>query len=325
MTGHLKSIARKLSSAWKTFWYSRGNTLSLGLFRILFAICLYLETSTTAWWSVFAIEGGFHLPYVWFIQPVTAETFGWMLNLQFPFIVLLAMGLFTRLSCSALLLLQGYIFFADQMNFRNHPYLFLLILFLLLFSPADDALSLKSILRALKNRRPVIASLLGSLQPLTFQRLIQVQVCIVYLYAAFHKLNSGYLSGAVLEYYMRDEFLRGQAGKILEAVLSESALFSLMDFLHNGQTFLVVSLLALILEFMIPLALWFRKTRPFALILGIGFHIGLFLFMEVLSFSLTMIAAYLLFLEPETLVSRLRPIILQNRSEGELKVQIQER
>jgi len=321
MTGASKSPMRMLSAAWETFWYSKGNTFSLGLFRILFAICLYLETSTTTWWSVFAIEGGFHLPYAQFIQPVTVETFGWMLNLQFPFILLLALGLFTRLSCSALLLLQGYIFFADQMNFRNHPYLFLLVLFLLLFSPADDALSLKSILRALKNRRPVIASLLGSQQPLTFQRLIQVQVCIVYLYAAFQKLNVGYLSGAVVEHYMRDEFLRGRAGKILEAVLSESTLFSLMDILYSGQTFIAISLLSLILEFCLPLALWFRKTRPFALILGTGFHIGLYVAMDVLSFSLAMSAAYLLFLEPETLVSRLRPILLRDRPEFELKVQ----
>ncbi len=324
MTGAAKSPMRMLRAAWETFWYSQGNTFSLGLFRILFAICLYLEISTTAWWSVFAIEGGFHLPYVQFIQPVTAETFGWMLNLQFPFILLLALGLFTRLSCSALLLLQGYIFFADQMNFRNHPYFFLLLLFLLLFSPADDALSLKSIIRALKNRRPVIASVLGSQQLLTFQRLIQVQVCIVYLYAAFHKLNFGYLSGTVVEYYMRDELLRGRAGKFLEAVLSESSLFSLMDILYSGQTFLAISLLSLILEFGLPLALWFRKTRPFALILGTVFHLGLYLAMDVLSFSLAMIATYLLFLEPETLVSRLRPILLRERPQGEWNGQTQE-
>jgi len=62
MTGHLESIVRKSSSAWEIFWYAKGNTCSLGLFRILFAITLYLEVSTTAWYSVFAIEGGFHLP-----------------------------------------------------------------------------------------------------------------------------------------------------------------------------------------------------------------------------------------------------------------------
>ena len=317
MTEHPRSTVRNLCSVWETFWCSEGNTFNLGLFRILFAISLYLEVSVTAWWSVFAIEGGFHLPYVSFIQPVTRETFKWMLILQIPLILLLAMGLLTRLSGSALLLLQGYIFFADQMNFRNHPYFFLLLLFLLLFSPADDALSLKSIFRALKNRQPVITSLLGSQQPLTFQRLIQVQVCILYLYATFQKLNFGYLSGAVVEHYMSDEFLRGRVGKFLEAVLSESALFSLMDFLHNGKTFVVISLLALILEFCLSLALWFQKPRPFAMILGIAFHIGLAVAMEVWSFSLAMIASYFLFLEPETLVSRLRTFATRNRHASE--------
>jgi len=324
MTEHPRSTVRNLSSVWETFWCSEGNTFNLGLFRILFAISLYLEVSVTAWWSVFAIEGGFHLPYVSFIQPVARETFKWMLILQIPLILLLAMGLLTRLSGSALLLLQGYIFFADQMNFRNHPYFFLLLLFLLLFSPADDALSLKSIFRALKNRQPVITSLLGSQQPLTFQRLIQVQVTILYLYAAFHKLNIGFLNGSVLEFYMNQEFQKGLAGEILGSILSEPALTSLMHFLRNGPTFMVISLISVILEFGIPLALWFRKTRPYALILGIGFHIGLYLAMEVLEFSLVFIASYLLFLEPETLVSRLRPILLRDRPELELKVQTQE-
>ena len=313
MTGRLESPTHKLGAAWETFWYSKGCTFSLGLFRILFAICLVLEIGTTVWFSVYAIEGGFHLPYVWFIQPVTAKTYGWMLNLQFPFILLLALGLFTRFSCGALLFLQGYIFFADHMNFRSHPYFFLLVLFLLLFSPADDALSLKSILRALKNRRPVIASLLGSQQPLTFQRLIQVQVCIVYLYAAFHKLNTEYLSGVVLGDYLREELLWGSAGGILEAVLPASLLFSLLDFLYSGQTLKTLSVLSMILEFGLPLTLWFRKTRPFALLVGIGFHIGLYLAMDVLSFSLAMIATYLFFLDPETLVARLRPIALRDR------------
>ncbi len=97
-----------------------------------------------------------------------------------------------------------------------------------------------------------------------------------------------------------------------------------MDILYSGQTFIAISLLSLILEFGLPLALWFRKTRTFALILGIGFHIGLYLAMEVLSFSLAMISTYLLFLEPETLVSRLRPILLRDRPEGDRNGQTQE-
>ncbi len=117
-------IIEKFCQAWERFWYSTGSTFNLGLFRFLFAICLFHEIGTTAWFSVFAIEGGFHLPYVWFIQPITAQTFGWMLLLQYPFILLLGLGLFSRMSCGALLVIQGYIFFADQLNFRNHTPIF---------------------------------------------------------------------------------------------------------------------------------------------------------------------------------------------------------
>jgi len=317
MTRRVESLDRKFSNSWEGFWYSKGGTFNLALFRILFAICLFFEVGLTLPEGVFAIEGSFHLPYLGFVRLVTGETYALIHLLQVPFVLLLGLGLFSRFSCSALLVLQGYVFFADQLNFRNHPYFFLLVLFLLLFSPADDALSLKSIYRALKHHQPIIASLLGSQQTLTFQRLIQVQVCIVYLYAAFHKLNMGYLSGAVLDYYLFDIFRTGRPGIILTALFPDPFLSSLSDFVLGAQTLMMLSVLTVVFELGLPLALWFRKTRPIAIILGIGFHLGIFIGMDVLNFSLVMTATYLLFLDPETLVSRLRPILLRDRPEGE--------
>ena len=82
MTGPLESLDRKLGSAGEAFWYSNGSTLNLGLFRILFATCLFREVGTTLEMSTFALEGGFHLPYVGFIQPVTAETYEWIHGLH---------------------------------------------------------------------------------------------------------------------------------------------------------------------------------------------------------------------------------------------------
>jgi len=306
MTRHLGSSSQKLASVWEAFWYSKGSTLDLGVFRILFAICLLYEVGSTLWWSASAIEGGFHLPYVSFIRPVTEVTYGWIHFLQYPFTLLLAVGLFARFSCGSLLLLQGFIFFADQLNFRNHPYFFLLVLFLLLLSPADDALSIKATLRARKNRLPVIASLLGSQQPLTFQRLIQVQVCIVYLYAAFHKLNIAYLSGKVLEHYLSETSL-------VLALFPEPFLSRLQDFMYNPQTLIVLSVLTVVFELGLPITLWFRKTRPLAILLGIGFHLSIAFSMDIFVFSLAMMASYLLFLDPETLIARLRPVVSRDK------------
>jgi len=315
MTAGFQSSGRKLCVTWESFWYSEGSTFNLALFRILFATCLYREVGISFNMSRFAIEGGFHLPYLGFIQPLTENAYQWVHNLQYPFILLVAVGIFTRTSCSVILLLQGYIFFADQLNFRNHPYFFLLVLLLLLFSPADDALSVKSILRALKNRQPVIASFLGSQQPLTFQRLIQVQVCIVYLYAAFHKGNMGYLNGQVLDHYLHQHLL-GPSEKILGALLSDALFAGLLDFLFKAETLMTLSIFTVVLEFALPLALWFRKARPYALILGTILHLGIALSMGIYTFSLAMIGSYLLFLDPRTLTRHLPPALSQNRPNG---------
>ncbi len=207
------------------------------------------------------------------------------------------------------------------MNFRNHPYFYMLVLLLLLFSPADDALSLKSIFRALKNRLPILQSFLGSQNLLTIRRLIQIQVTVVYLYAALQKVRWAFLDGTILEAYIREELLKGKAGKILEATMSESSLFALMDFLYSGHNFMILAILSVALEFFLPVALWFRKTRPIAIVLGIGFHIILYFAMDVFGFSLAMIGTYLFFIDQETLVTRVRTVLTRGRAGLELKVQ----
>ena len=74
--------------------------------------------------------------------------------------------------------------------------------------------------------------------------------------------------------------------------------------------FSVLAFVTVFLEFSLPLALWFRRTRPFAILVETGFHLQIALFMEIRVFSYAVIGSYLLFLEPETLnkaVSRLCP------------------
>ena len=309
MTGPFELPTRKFGAAWEGFWNAKGSSFNLGLFRILFAITLFLEVDISYNKNSFALEGGFHFPYVGFIQPVSEQAYEVIHQLQYPLILLLGLGLFTRLSIGTLFLLQGYIFFADRLNFRNHPYFFLLILFLLLFSPSDDALSLRSILRGWRERRPWIPLLLGTQKPLTFQRLIQIQVCIVYLWAALHKLNGGYLSGLVLNYYIRADFLTGFAGNILKAIFPDAFLIGIFHFFVNPATLMSLSFLSLIVEVALPFALWFPKTRPIALLVGFAFHLGLYFTLEISTFTLALIASYLLFFDPETLVARLRRLL----------------
>ena len=297
---------RKMAQAWETFWFSQGSTFTLGLFRILFALLLCQEVFTTRSKSLFAIEGGFHLPYLSFIQPVPLKTYLWLHNLQFPLIFLLGIGIWMRFSCGMLILLQGYVFFADQMNFRNHPYFFLLVLFLLLRSPADDALSVKALFRMLRERRPALDSLLGSVRPLTFQRLIQLQLCIVYFYAAFHKLSPAFLRGEVLSSYVGGQLASEDMGLTVGRFLSEEWLTQLQGFVAKPENLVVLAFLSVVIEFLVPVFLWIRKTRPAAILVGALFHVGIAFTMNIHVFSYSIIASYLLFLDPDTLPEMVR-------------------
>jgi len=307
---------------WEAFWFSEGSTFSLGLFRILFALLLYREITTTLSKSLFAVQGGFHLPYLSFIQPLTLETYLWLHDLQYPFIILLGLGIWMRFSCGTLLLLQGYVFFADQLNFRNHPYFFLLVLFLLLFSPADDALSVKALFRMLKERKPALESLLGSTRLFTFQRLIQVQVCFVYLYAALHKLNPGFLRGEILSYYLGQQLESAQMGRILGRFLQEESFLQLQDFVAHPPNLIVLVVLSVTIELLLPVFLWIPKARPAAILVGTLFHLGIAFSMNIHVFSYSIIASYLLFLDPETLPEMVRTrLVRQTRSSESQRIE----
>jgi len=289
-----------VSRLWNAFWFRSDSTVALGLFRILFAVALFREIGTTTDRSVFTIEGGFHLPYVSFVGPASEQAFHWIQRIQVVPVALLGLGLFTRPAIGSLLLLQGYVFFADQLNFRNHPYFFLLLLLLLLFSPCDEALSLERVWRRACGRAILDDGYLGSSRPLTAQRLIQMQVSIVYFYAALHKLNPWFLGGGGLVESVAQDLLASSSGDVLRALLPDRPLESLMGVLSAPSLMRWPACAAVAAEFFLAFGLWFRRTRPWAIAVGLGLHGGIAFFMQIRTFSLATVATYLLFLDPAT-------------------------
>lgn len=264
----------------------------MGLFRIIFSLCLIKEIETTRTKSIFAVEGGFHLPYVPFIQPVPREVFDWMMTLQYPLAMLLLVGLWMRPACVALIGLQGYIFFTDQLNFRNHPYFFILVLIALLLSHADQSFSFKSYIRQRFEGQNWREALCGPLRPVTMQRLIQVQLTCVYLFAAYHKLHPHYLDGSVmLNQVHRDLDIITEA---LHLFLSPERVTAVVDRIQQPGFLEWPARFSVFLELFIPLALWNRFTRPLAILLGLGFHGSIALFMNIKAFSFATMGVYLL-------------------------------
>jgi hypothetical protein len=290
-----------LAERWNQYWYAEGNPLSLGVFRALFALCLAFELPVTRSVSVFAIRGGFHLPYLSFLAPLSPETYQLVHTLQYPCIALLGLGIFPRVCAGALLGLQGYIFFADQLNFRNHPYFFLLLLLLLIFAPSGKAFSIPSLLRGLVAGGRKASARSGVLAPLTIQRLIQVEVSIVYFYAALHKMTGQFLGGHVLADVMGGSVSNGRLGHLLAGWVSPAALEGIRSSMVHPEFWVLSAWITVMLELTLPFALWVPRWRMAAMGFGIPFHLAIGYTMKIEIFSAAMISSYLLFLDPGTL------------------------
>ncbi len=282
---------------WNDFWFAESPTLNVGIFRILLAVALALDVGPASEFNVFAMQGGFHLPYTRWIAPLSPAGYQAIHLVQYPLLALLAMGVSTRLVAGALFALQGYVFFADQLDFRNHAYLYLLLLLFFAVTPLEEPLNASGVLRGLRSGTPAVDVLVGQRGPATRRRLIQVQVCIVYVYAALHKLHPAFLDGSV----MSANLVTWWPDTPLAALLGTGHLAAARSWLSDPSHLAAPSVAAAALELLLPLGLVFRRTRPVALVLGSGFHLMIWLSMNIGSFSLAMVSTYVLFLDPETL------------------------
>jgi hypothetical protein len=170
------------------FWFGEGPALGWIAFRLLFAGALLLELPTSQLKNLHAISNElFHLPYLSWLPPISPSAYDWLHWLQYPLILLLGFGLWTRASALLLLVMQSWIFFSDALNYRNHPYFFLLLLAALALQPGGPSLIGGSWSEWAQRR-----------VPWCWPRMVQLQLSLCYLFAALHKLHPGYLSGKVL-------------------------------------------------------------------------------------------------------------------------------
>jgi hypothetical protein len=310
----VKALAR-IAFAWNAFWHAPIRPAALGLFRIMLAVALWDEIDTTRDKSVFAIEGGFHLPYLAVIPLVSEVTYEWIHAVQFVLVALLLLGVAWRATCVALIVLQGWIFFADRLNFRNHPWFFLLILVLMTLSHAGEAFAVPAYVRARRAGLSPADALLGEPRPATFQRLIQVQFCLLYFLAAMQKLSQHYMGGEVLRGILAEDLATKGVGQWIGHVVGEGRLHAALAW---PGTWAIMAAQVIVFETFLPLALWFRRTRRVAIVMGTGFHLTIALTMNITVFSAGMISSYLLFLDPET-IPRVVRWLLRDRARSALE------
>lgn len=246
----------------------------IALGAILFwAVCRYFAYG---WIRFFYIDPVMQFKYYGFewVKPWP----GIGMYIHFAILGLFALGImlgfFYRVSTVGFLFGWTYVFLLEQAKYLNHDYLVCLLCFIMAFLPAHHAFSLDALRRG--SHRSMIVPAWG----LEWMR---AQIGLVYFYAGVAKIKPDWWNGDVMR-----RFLAGQTGHpIFGRWIAQEWM---VDLLTYGGLFFDL--------FAWPLLLW-RRTRPFVFVVALGFHLSNAALFPLGIFPWLMIAATMLFLDPD--------------------------
>ena len=300
----------------QAFLIERPST-SLGLFRIAVAITVgchmipsffHLEDNYLA--TAFQETNGSFFP-IWALQLV-AQSPNWIVSLcvglfvyaWFSFLI----GFKTRLSCFLMTATCYYFYALNSLHIGTLSFDILLVTLSLMWVTTypGDWLSADSLLRgdALAYKRP---------RPFFIQRLLQLQIAWTFFYTGLSKITAGgnWLTDNPYYYLMKYPPMGVVRQFPFRELLAQ----------HPGWCH-AIGLGVLGIEFALPVLLFLRRTRAFALAYGMVFHVLLLVTLHVPTiFFFLFPPQLLLFIDPERLVgwidarrtahaARPRPVLL---------------
>lgn len=289
------------------FWFAKESTLSLGVFRIVFGLFILniLLLSYFHWNEYYGVNGIISLDRFvnarggWFLASFKSifalsnnpqfiwVIYGLALVITFCFIV----GLGTRIATLLLYFIWFSICNRNSAIIDGKDVVIQMLLFYSCFAPLGNHLSVDNIFRAklLRKRRNIIPYIPPK-QSVWSLRLLQFSIALIYPFSAVDKLYSdvAWREGSIM-YYI----------SLYEAWFR----FTGVELFHNYFLSIITTYSALMLEFLFPILVWFKRTKYWILGIMVLFHISIAIVMNefVLQFSLVMLISYTLFIEPETI------------------------
>lgn len=255
----------------KNYLFKPVPSTQLGLFRILFGLCLVYEMFY--YFSIDLLDKGLRAPAMRFtyegfewVQLLPGKTMEVMLFVLLLSAVCITLGIFYRTATILFFTGFSYIFFIDKSLYNNHLYLFILLCFLLIVTNADASLSLSK-----KKKTTTVPQ---------WQLLIfRIQIFIVYFYGGLAKLNMDWLVHHEPMHSMLQ--MNGFNSSLVENLL-----------VYGGLLF----------DLSIGFLLWFKRTRIIGIIGVLFFNISnAIIFNDIGVFPFFMIVATILFFEPDVI------------------------
>ena len=275
---------------WNTFWFKPVSARPLGAFRILYGLTALanlglISVDFNLWYSGVGIVQGAEARELagplrfsilqYYQDPATAWAVYWGTA---AVAVLFTLGWHTRIM-GILLYLGTLTLYHRNIATNSGPDSLITILsFYLMLSPCGAAYSLDA-LRAKQRRGGTVAEPLIAPWP---QRLIQLQLCVIYFNTAVWKCT-GYTwpNGTAVHYVLHNP----EVGRLTLDPLSDYTI--LISLMTHG---------ALVGEFLLAFFLWSRATRPYVITLGVMLHVGIEFIVNAPLFGPLMMSCYILFL-----------------------------
>jgi uncharacterized membrane protein YphA (DoxX/SURF4 family) len=261
--------------------FKQIDNSALVVFRIFFGALIFLESVGaifTGWLRRTLVEPEFTFTFIGFewLQPIPGigmYVYFAIMGLA-GFMVML--GFKYRYSIVVFTLMWTATYLMQKSSYNNHYYLLILISLMMCFMPAQRYASIDV------RQNPRLKAIY---MPNWCRLIIIFQLAIVYSYAAVAKLYPDWLNGTVINQLMSAKANYKLIGNFLQ-----------IEFLQQSITYLGVAFDLLI----IPLLL-IKRTRKWAFIAAIAFHIFNSIVFQIGIFPYLSLAFALFFFEPKTL------------------------
>ncbi len=283
-------MIQKAWKAWSQFWFGSVPLLNLAVFRIVFAsimALMYLNRQRDV--SLFYTDQGI-LPKnlaLSVMNPGIRPSFllsvwpdawvPWMHALYVLLLLAIAAGAWVRFVGPLALLLQLSFLFRNYSVAFGADQIGTIFLLYLVFTKSDARLSVRSWWR----NRKSLPELTGDALTSTLFRMIQIQLCVIYVYSGMEKLKG----------------MTWWDGTAVWSVFANSQMViaDLTWVRHFPLLIVFITFSTILFELYFPVLVWFQSWRKYFLAGGILFHAGIGVLMALWSFAVIMICPYILF------------------------------
>ncbi|ELR71600.1 Vitamin K-dependent gamma-carboxylase [Fulvivirga imtechensis AK7] len=260
--------------------YKPFSIAPLAVFRVLFGFVMFVSVirfMLNGWVRTQYLDPKFYFPYYGFewIKPLGEAGIYSLFVIMALSALGVMLGSFYRISAALFFVAFTYVELIDKTNYLNHYYFVSLVSLVMVFLPAHRGFSLDVL------RKPALK--LDKI-PYWCVLIIQLQLAVVYFYAGVAKLNYDWLVEAL---------------PLRMWLLPHTHLPVIGGFLDKLWVAYFFSWFGAVYDLSIPFLLFNGKTRTFAYLAVVAFHILTWLLFPIGMFPFIMILATLIFFKPD--------------------------